>query len=79
MFIWRSYFDKKRRYWKIGYSGSGIGFDRRRGGFPGGGFGQNVLPFGVDMSSSSHIDNKKKSILVLGKEPTQRLENTLAA
>ena len=24
------------------------------------GFGQNVLIFGVDMSSSSHIGNKKK-------------------
>ena len=29
--------------------------------FPGGGFGQNVLIFGVDMSSSAHIDNKKKT------------------
>ena len=27
--------------------------------FPGGGFGQKVLIFGVDMSSSTHIDNKK--------------------
>ena len=31
------------------------------------------------MSSSSHIDNKKKNILVLGKGPTQGLEHTLAA
>ena len=30
------------------------------------------------MSSSTHIDNKK-DILVLGKEPTQRLEHTLTA
>ena len=38
--------------------------------FPGGlGFGQNVIFFGVDMSSSAHIDNKKKDILVLGKGP----------
>ena len=29
------------------------------------------------MSSSSHIDNKKKDILVLGKGPTQGLEQTL--
>ena len=43
------------------------------------GFGQNVLIFGVDMSSSSHIDNKKKDILVLGKGPTQGLEHTLTA
>ena len=31
------------------------------------------------MSSSAHIDNKKKDILVLGKEPTQGLEHTLTA
>ena len=31
------------------------------------------------MSSSAHIDNKKKDILVLGKGPTQRLEHTLTA
>ena len=29
------------------------------------------------MSSSAHIDNKKKDILVLGKESTQGLEHTL--
>ena len=45
-----------------GYSGYGIGFDRR-GSFsiPSGGFDQNILIFGVDMSSSAHIDNKKKT------------------
>ena len=63
---------------KYGFSGYGIGFDRRSSfSFPGGRFGQNVLKFGVDMSSSSHIDNKKKDILVLGKGPTQGLEHTL--
>ena len=46
---------------KYGYSGYGIGFDRRSSfSFPGVGFGQNVLIFGVDMSFSSHIDNTKK-------------------
>ena len=30
------------------------------------------------MSSSSHIDNKKKYILILGKGPTQGLEHTLS-
>ena len=63
---------------KYGYSGYGIGFDRRGSfSFPGGGFGQNVIIFGVDMSSSAHIDNKKKYILVLGKGPTQGLEHAL--
>ena len=65
---------------KYGYSGYGIEFDRRSSfSFPGGGFGQNVLIFGADMSSSAHIDNKKKDILVLGKGPTKGLEHTLTA
>ena len=47
---------------KYGYSGYAIGFDRKSFfSFPGGvGFGQNVIIFGADMSSSAHIDNKKK-------------------
>ena len=47
--------------------------------FPSSEFGQNVLIFGVDMSSSAHSDNKKKDILVLRKGPTQGLEHTLTA
>ena len=47
---------------KYGYSGYGIGFDRKSSfSFPGGGFGSNVINFGVDMSSSVHVDNKKKA------------------
>ena len=65
---------------KYKYSGYGTGFDRRSiFSFPTSGFGQNVLIFGVDMSSSAHIDNKKKDILVLGKGQTQQLEHTLTA
>ena len=65
---------------KYGYSGFGIGFGRRSSfAFPGGAFGQNVLIYGVDMSSSPHIDNKKKDVLVLGKGPTRGLEHTLTA
>ena len=46
---------------KYGYSGCGTGFDRRSSfSFPGDGFGQNIIIFGVDMSSSPHIDNKKR-------------------
>ena len=48
---------------KYGYSGYGIGFDRKSSfSFPGRGFGQNVLILGADMSSSAHIDNKKRDI-----------------
>ena len=62
------------------YSRYGIGFDRH--GFfshPSGGTGRNVIIFGVDMSSSTKIDNRKKDILILGKGPTQGLEHTLSA
>ena len=47
---------------KYGYSGYRTGFNRRSSfSFPGGGFGQNVLIFGADMSSPAHIDNKRKA------------------
>ena len=45
---------------------------------PGGVFGQNVLIVGADMSSSAHIDNKKKTLIV-GVGTTQGLEHTLSA
>ena len=49
---------------KYGYSGYGIGFDRRSNfSFPGKGFGQNVLICGIDMSFSAHIDNKKDKLV----------------
>ena len=66
---------------KYKYSGYEIRFDRH-GSFssPSIGFGRNVIVFGVDMSSSTKIDNrKKKDILILGKGPTQGLEHTLSA
>ena len=65
---------------KYKYSGYGIGFDSRSSfSFTGGGFGQNVLIFGADMSTYIHIDNMKKDILVLGRGPTLVLESTLTA
>ena len=45
---------------KYGYSGYGIGFDRRSSSsIPGGGFGQSVLIFGVVMSKK--VDIRKKT------------------
>ena len=35
----------------------------------------NAIIFGVDMSSSVHIDNKNKYILILGEGSTQGLDN----
>ena len=63
---------------KYKYSGYGIGFDRGNVYSVGNGFGRNVIIYGVDMSSSVHVDNKGKDILILGKGPRQRLvEHTL--
>ena len=61
------------------YSGYGIGFDRKRFFSTDDEVGRNVIIFAVDMSSSSHIDSKKKYILILSKGATQGLEHTLAA
>ena len=37
---------------------------------------KNVTIFGVDMSSSVHIDNKKRDILIFHIVPTQGLDDT---
>ena len=65
---------------KYKYSGYGIGFDRH-GSFssPGIGLSRNVIIFGVNMSSSKKIDNKKKDIFILCKGPAQGLEHALSA
>ena len=62
---------------KYKYSGYGIGFDRH-GEFSFGntGFGRNCIIFRADLSSSSHANNKKNNILVLGKDFIQGINNT---
>ena len=62
---------------KCKFSGYDIGFDMK-GTFSllTVGFGKDVIIFGVDMSSSVHVDNKKKDILFTGEVPTQRLDDT---
>ena len=46
---------------KYRYSGYGVGFDRRRSfSTLGTGLIRNAIIFGVDMSSSTKIDNRKK-------------------
>ena len=57
---------------EYGYSGYGTGFDRKgEFSFLGGGYGQNVIIFGVDMSSSFHIDNKKRHINIRNRSNTR--------
>ena len=38
--------------------------------------GKNVIIFVVDISSSVHIGNKGRNILILDEEPTQGLDDT---
>ena len=62
---------------KYKYSGYDVGFDRRGTfSFPIGGFGCNVIIFGVNMSSSVHVDNKRKDIFIVGEGLTQGLNGT---
>ena len=59
------------------YKYSGYAFDlRSEFTLSDGSMGKNVITFGVDMSSSVHIDNKKKHIIIPGKDPTQGLDDT---
>ena len=62
---------------KYKYSGYGIGFDSRsQFSFIDGSMGKNVIVFGADMSSSVHVDNNEKDILILGEGPTLRSDDT---
>ena len=57
---------------KYKYSSYGIAFDSRSEfSLPDGTMERNSIILGADMSSSVHIDNKGKDILILGKGPTQ--------
>ena len=59
---------------KYKYFRYGIGFDGH-GSFsnPSGGNEKNIIIFGVDMNSSTKVDNKKKDILIFDFGPTQGL------
>ena len=62
---------------KYKYSGYRIGFDfRLQLLFTNGSMEKNVIIFGTDMSSSVHINNKNKYIVILDKGPTHRLVDT---
>ena len=57
---------------KYKYSDFSIGFDScSEFLFTDGSIGTNVIILGADTSSSVHIDNKNKDILILGKETTR--------
>ena len=59
------------------YSGYSIGFDlRSEFSLSDGSMGKKVIINGAKMSSSVHIDNKGKDILILREGPTQGLDDT---
>ena len=63
---------------KYKYSSYGIRFDSRPGfSFTDASVGKTVIIFGADMSSSVHIDNKNKDILILGERTTEGLDDTI--
>ena len=65
---------------KYKYFGCGIGFDRKGSfSFLVTGLGKNIIIFGVDMSSSTKIDNRNKDILIIRKGSAQGLVHTLSA
>ena len=59
------------------YSGCCTGFDSK-GEFahPDGSYGRNVIIFWADLSNSKHSNNKTKTILVLGREFVQKINDT---
>ena len=62
---------------KYVYSGYGIGFNLCwEFSLTDGSVDKNIIIFGVDMSSSVHIGNKRKNILLLVKGPTKLLDYT---
>ena len=59
------------------YSGYGTGIDRHGEFSFGNGLGKNCIIFGADLrGSSSHANNKKNYILVLGKDLVQGINGT---
>ena len=61
---------------KYKYSRYGIGFDRQGDFSFGNELGKNFIIFGADLNSSSHVNNKKNNILVLGTDFVQGISGT---
>ena len=72
LLVWRCLITKNAIPDKYSCSGYGIEFNTRGyHSLSDDGIGKSVIIFGINLSSSVHIDNKRKDILVLGKGPTQ--------
>ena len=61
------------------YSGDGIAFDGKDSWSFGNDYARNVVIFGVDTSSSSHIDNPQNKFLILGEGDTFGINGSFGA
>ena len=62
---------------ELQYSGYGIGFDSTINfTHPDGGNGRNVIIFGAELSNSAHATNQTQSVLVLGRDFIQKVNDT---
>ena len=59
---------------KYKYNGNGISYDSKGSFLYSNSLGKNAIIFGADMTSSSHINNKTKNILVLGRDFIQGID-----
>ena len=70
---------KNAEFYKYKYYGYGIEFDARES-FSlsdGSEFGKNIIMFAADMSLSGHVDDRKKYVLILGKDPMRGLDEPI--
>ena len=64
---------------KYGFSSNAIGFDELGSWNFGNNFARNVIIFSVDNSSSSHTDNRKNDVLVLGEGTSNEINGSISA
>ena len=64
---------------KLVYSGYGIAFDGEDWWSFRNGTARNVIIFGIDSSSSSHVDNRKNNFLILGLGPNFGINASFAS
>ena len=62
---------------KLTYNVQGIAFDGEGSWIFDNGYARNVIMFGVDNSSSPHIDNPKTNFLVLCKESSEGINGSV--
>ena len=61
------------------YCGYGITFDGAGSWNFDNDFARNVVSFGVDNNSSSHTDNRKTNLLLLGEDPTYHINGSFGS